>query len=398
MGDQENKLNNAKDLLKKSDISAENKDHILMFLEQLSAEDISIGRQSKYLYTLKTLAKLLKKDFSNVTKEDIISIMSKINNSNYADWTKRDFRVVLKRFFKWIRERDGQEFARGEYPDEVKWISTGKKKDKKKLPEELLTVEEIKKLSENTNNLRDRSFVLFLYESGARIGEILNIKLKDVEFDKFGAMVNLHGKTGSRKIRIIASAPAISNWLIDHPQKNNKNAFLYCGIWSKKRGEAVDYATFNKMLKEVAKKAGIDKPVNPHHFRHSRGTELAKIFTESMLCNYMGWVQGSREAATYVHLCGRDTDKAIRKMHGLLEEEDEIEADKFKPTKCPRCNIMNSPGSKFCSNCSLGLDLKTVMDFEKTKDELSENVSSLFNNKDQALATLETIAKMLRNK
>jgi integrase/recombinase XerD len=398
MGNQKNKLNNTKKHLLKSDIIQENKEHILSFIEQLSAEDISINRQLKYLYTLKTIAKILKKDFSDSTKKDIVTLMSEINRSDYSDWTKRDFKVVLKRFYRWIRETEGETFARGEYPDVVKWISTGKKKCNKKLPEELLNIEEVKKLSDTTNNLRDRSFILFLYESGGRVGEVMNIKLKDTEFDKYGALVTLHGKTGARKIRVIASAPAISNWLLEHPKKEDKNALLFCGIWSKKRGKEVDYATFNKMLKETAKKADIDKPVNPHHFRHSRATELAKVFTESMLCNYMGWVQGSREAATYVHLCGRDTDKAIRKMHGYLEEEEEEEEDNFKPIKCPRCNTMNSPGSKFCSNCSLGLDLKTVMDFEKTKDELSENVSSLFNNKDQALATLETIAKMLRNK
>jgi len=263
MPDLENKLNNAKTQLRKSSIIPENQKLIILFLERISAEDISTGRQLKYLYTLKTLAKMLKKNFSQSTKKDIVSLLSKINSSSYKDWTKRDFKVVLKRFYRWLREEEGKTFTRGEYPDEVKWISTGKKKNNNKLPEELLSIEEVIELSNHTTNLRDRSFVLLLYESGARIGEVINIKLKDLEFDKYGALINLYGKTGARKIRVIASAPAISNWLIEHPKREDKNALLFCGIWSKKRGHEVDYASFNKILKEAAAKAGIDNPVNP---------------------------------------------------------------------------------------------------------------------------------------
>ena len=58
------------------------------------------------------------------------------------------------------------------------------KKERKKLPREMLTIEEVKKLAKHTNNLRDRCFILILYESGARIGELLNLKIKDIEFDK----------------------------------------------------------------------------------------------------------------------------------------------------------------------------------------------------------------------
>ena len=104
------------------------------------------------------------------------------------------------------------------------------------------------------------------------------------------------------------------------------------------------------------------KPVRPHQFGHSRATELAKILTESQLCEYMGWVQGSKEASTYVHLSGRDTDKAILAMHGLIEED--VSKDKLQPIECLRCGIKNDPAAKFCSGCSLGLDEKSVMEYD----------------------------------
>jgi len=150
------------------------------------------------------------------------------------------------------------------------------------------------------------------------------------------------------------------------------------------------------MLKEVAEKTGLKKPVNPHNFRHSRSTELAKLFTESQLCEYLGWVQGSKEAATYVHLSGRDMDTAVLRMHGIIDREEE-EKSKFITITCPRCKTKNTPGSKFCSNCSLGLDLHTVMNFEKTKDDFTTNLLSIIQDKELALKTLDALTKALHN-
>jgi len=395
MSDFSKQLAGAKKLLQSTNIDPKNKDYVLRFIEQLSAEGIKKVRQLKYLYTLKTIAVMLKKDFFLCNKQDITKLLSEINNSDYKEWTKRDFKVVIKRFFKWLREQEGKSFARGEYPDEVKWVSTGKKKDRQKLPSQLFTIEDVNKMANKANNLRDKCFVLVLYETGARIGELMNIKLKDIEFDKYGAKITLFGKTGARKIRIIASAPAISNWLLDHPDRENNDSSLFCGIWSKKRGEDIDYQTFRTLLLELKEKTGIKKPVNPHHFRHSRVTELAKSFTEAQLCEYFGWKQGSKEAATYVHLSGRDMDEATLELYGIKDEEEKQES-KFKPITCPRCNTVNSPDSKFCSSCSMGLDLKVVMDFEKNKEDATSLLVSIYRDekkKEKFLAALLAITK-----
>ena len=77
--------------------------------------------------------------------------------------------------------------------------------------------------------------------------------------------------------------------------------------------------------------AGVDKPSNPHHYRHSRASYLANHMTEAQLCKYFGWVQGSDIPAKYVHLSGRDIDDAVDAMHGLVDpEEDEDEPDVVK--------------------------------------------------------------------
>ncbi|MBO3798575.1 MAG: hypothetical protein JTT13_06880 [Candidatus Brockarchaeota archaeon] len=100
------------------------------------------------------------------------------------------------KFFKWLKgEQEGKLLT--------DWFKVAVKNNKRKLPEELLTPSDIEKMASAATNLSDRAFVLTLYESEARIGKVLPIRIKRLELDRYGALLTLHGKTGSRRIRLI---------------------------------------------------------------------------------------------------------------------------------------------------------------------------------------------------
>jgi len=382
-------IESAENRLNELDINAVDKKLILKFKDQLAAEDLSLGRQVKYIYTLGRIALMMDgMNFRKANKQDIIKLVGKINsNPDFKDWTKYNYLVIIRRFYKWLRQTE-------DYPKEVKWIHPRIKQHKKTMPKELLTFDDVKKMANATNNLRDRAFILVLYETGARIGEIFGLKISDVEFDTYGAKLNLLGKTGPRKIRIISSAPAVSNWKDQHPDNKN-GSLLFVGIGNYRKGHRLEYQSFRKVLRVTAKKIGLEKPVNPHHFRHSRATELAKKLTEAQLCQYMGWKIGSKEAATYVHLSGRDIDDKILALHGLKEEEKTEE--QMKPIKCPRCKTVNDYAAKFCNNCSLGLDEKSIMEYDKQKEEAIDlgMILSKAKDKDEIEEILKPMIKKL---
>jgi site-specific recombinase XerD len=96
-------------------------------------------RQTKYLFTLPVIAKKLSKNFEDATIDDIKTTVAEINRSEYSDWTKSDFRVALKKFYRWLRDS-----PKGETPKEVAWITVGNSK-KQILPEELLTEDDVAK-------------------------------------------------------------------------------------------------------------------------------------------------------------------------------------------------------------------------------------------------------------
>jgi integrase len=258
----------------------------------------------------------------------------------------------------------------------------------------MLTPEEILKMAENTTNSRDRAFILTFYESCTRIGEILPVKIKDCQFDEYGCKLLISGKTGYRPIRLIASAPAISNWLTNHPERENTDAFLFCGIGRNNQKEMLSYQSARYIIIDAAKRAGIKKRTNTHKFRASRATELSKSLSDQILCKIGGWQPGSKQLQEYIYLSGRDAENAVLELHGLIKKEDT--GSNFKMLICPRCNTKNSPGSKFCSSCSLPLDEKTVINYDKQKEDITTNIIKIIQDKEQALKALDALSKLLK--
>lgn len=353
-------------------ISGANKKIILDFIDDCVTIGLSKARVDFYLYHLTKLGVWSKGNFAQMNKDDIKSLVKAINTTQYTDSTKKDFCVVLKRFFKFIKGIDGK----GVYPEEVRWISARVNNNKHKLPEDLLTQEEVEAMINAAEHVRDKALIATLYETGCRIGELASLQIKNVTFDKYGAVIVVTGKTGMRRVRMISYVSYLSNWLGSHPDRADPDAPLWVVIGTtreiaKKHLEgykfnwsyALKYRTVSKVLERAARKAGIKKPVNPHHFRHSRATKLANSLTEAQLKELFGWTQSSSMASVYVHMSGRDVDDALLKLYGLKEKA--VEEDHTKPSRCARCSEINPPNFKFCGKCGMALDLKAVMEKEE---------------------------------
>ena len=218
------------------------------------------------------------------------------------------------------------------------------------------------------------------------------MKIKHIQFDKYGALAMLNGKTGMRRIRLIASVPSLSAWLNIHPFKDDKDAWLWVGLSPVNKGDKLSYNGLKNLIKDLSKKANIKKKIYPYIFRHSRATELAKHLTEAQLCQFMGWVQGSKQAATYVHLSQRDTDEAILEMYGLLDKE-EKDGEKLMAIKCPRCGQYNSPGARFCYYCGMALDVKAAMEADEKEKQLGIGIAQLLEDPELAREITELILR-----
>lgn len=355
----------------------ENKKAIEKFLSELESEGKSDKRITKCKNVLSNFSKWLGKDFIKAEEEEIRKVIGKhIENSDYAEWTKKDYKAIVKQFYKRL-EGEG-EF----YPKKVRWIKTTMKRNKQTLPD-ILTVEEVVKMIKTTNNIRNKAMISLLYESGCRISELLNMKISDIEFNGEGCLVRLRGKTGERRIPIVNSEEHIRNWMNNHSSPENPDSLLW-GIQGNR---------FRDMLIRVGRRAGIKKRIYPHLFRHSRASELARVLTEAEMKIYFGWTGRSEMPSVYVHLSARDlTSAVLTKVHRIKEAEEDNENHKFRFKECPRCRKRNPPDSKFC-NCGRVLDTKIAMELEKKE----KGINRLMDMSDRDLEKLSDLIQSVRN-
>lgn len=367
----ERKLQLTKVSIQRADISSINKRSILDFGDYCFSEGLSVPRVEKYLGYLKTLVLLFHKDFIAATRSDLEGLLRIIERREYSEWTKRDFRVTLKKFYRWLRGGD-------EDPPETAWIRCRGQNSNHMLPEELLTEDDVSRLIDACGNPRDKAFVAVLYESGCRIGEMASLKIKHVVPDTHGLHMIVHGKTGARRILTISSVPYLTEWLNVHPRKSDPQAYLW--VINDYRCRRLTYHRMSDILKNAVRRAGITKRVNPHTFRHSRATYLAKFLTEAQMCEFFGWVQGSDMLPIYVHLTGRDVDGALLKTYGIDVDTKEASESKLKPKICQRCEVQNAPTNKFCSRCGTVLDEHTarqVIKYDLEMSRVSEIMATL---------------------
>ena len=366
-----------KRLNESTDIDPKDKNEINDFINHLLAKNLSKGRVIKYTTHLIVLARLAitsaGKSLGNLDRKDIESMVAKINSADYSPYTNHDYKIVLRKYFQWLKGYNEDEH---QFPEEVRWIKPAYKK-LGLLPEALITEEELRKLAEAAENLRDRALILVHYDGGLRIGETLSLNRRHVTFDKHGALLIVDGKTGTRRVRIIASVPALAEWMSVHPCRDDPDSALWVGIGTTGRNKPLLYNGARMMLKRLVKKAGLNKRVYTHLMRHSRATELANHLTESQMDSFLGWVQGSKRTATYVHLSGRDVDNALLEMNGIKPDENERKPLALRLVKCPRCGKDIGSNAQYCPSCGMLLDQKTAMLYEEERTRADEIMDKL---------------------
>ncbi|GAB4382912.1 MAG: site-specific integrase [Salibacteraceae bacterium] len=130
-----------------------------------------------------------------------------------------------------------------------------------------LSEEEVVRLLSKIKNTKHKVAVAMLYACGLRVGELLNVRLRDLDFERLQLKV-CRGK--GRKDRYVNLAQSLVPVL-----KNYINA--YAPVEYLLNGQhSVKYSSVSvrQVIKRAAKDAGIKKRVTPHTLRHSFATHL----------------------------------------------------------------------------------------------------------------------------
>ncbi len=242
---------------------------------------------------------------------------------------------------------------------------------------DVLTRDEISKLVSTTETTRDRALLMFLWDTGARISEAMDVSIRDLKFDRQEVSAKVRGKTGERINTLTNCIPDIQNWLNVHPFREQPDAPLWITFQRYGFGaKPLKVRTVQGLFKTLAHRAGIlEDRVYPHAFRHARATDRAREgYTEAEMRYMFGWSATSNMPSYYVHLSGGDVRKKILKRSGMLpEEEKETGLKALEPVKCPRCDFINPAGAMVCKQCSLLLDQRYRDEVARMREDIQNH-------------------------
>ena len=151
-------------------------------------------------------------------------------------------------------------------------------KIEKKMPG-ILTVEEVTLLlnqpsGSSNKEIRDKAMLELLYATGIRVSELISLTMDDINLTSGYIRVN----EGSRE-RIIpfgsVARQSLKNYLKNAragmiATENEKVLFTNCS------GQPMSRQGFWKVLKQYAKRAGIEEDITPHTLRHSFAAHLVE--------------------------------------------------------------------------------------------------------------------------
>ncbi len=187
----------------------------------------------------------------------------------------------------------------------------------KKFPQ-ILTIAETQKLMEGPDvrcdkGIRDRAMLELLYATGIRVSELISLKKEDMNL----AMEYVVCHEAS-KDRIIPFGSAAKDALIIYLEKTRENMigdteseylFVNCS------GKQMSRQGFWKLIKHYAQKAGIEKEITPHTFRHSFAAHLIENGADIQSVQKM---MGHADASTthmYVEMQSEQLRNVYKKFH-----------------------------------------------------------------------------------
>jgi len=221
--------------------------------------------------------------------------------------------------------------------------------------------EEIQSMRDACRNKRDRAFLELLIFTGQRHNALRNLKIRDVEPER-GASGVIHipdkqgmkGAEGQRK-PMLGAQKAVQEWLRAHPTGDGDDYFLthiyeWSGHDSIEQGDRLSRDALGRITKRLADRADINKPANPHQFRHYFATQMISKHDMTMdhVRGLLGHAPGSRELErTYQHLVDDDYIESAEVATGIQEEHEES----LTPATCFTCNEPLQPSWSACPNC-----------------------------------------------
>jgi site-specific recombinase XerD len=174
----------------------------------------------------------------------------------------------------------------------------------------VLSTDEIVRILKATENLKHKAILTLIYSAGLRIGELINLKIKDIDSARKQIRIT-QGK--GNKDRYTLLSPKTLELLRTYFKEYKPKVFLFEGT----EGGPYSARSVQAFFKESCKKAGIRKKTTVHTLRHSFATHLLENGTDLRYIQALLGHESPKTTEIYTHITTKGFDSIKSPLDNL---------------------------------------------------------------------------------
>lgn len=348
---------------------------IIEFMNERDAEGISPIRHYKLVCDL-IAARDYFPPFKECSIADLHRAIQKIKTDvkpdgkpKYKQNTVSDKIRITKRFFIWLADNGYSDIEKSK----LQKIRAPAYSKNTVTSNSILSEEEVERFLEACKTPRDKAFFFMLYEGAFRVGELGDLKFRDVFITDKILKITTDKKTKKvRHVPLILSRQYYINWVNSYPgDASNPDNYVFVNQY----GNPLSWLAISKRIKLIKEAAGIEKDLHAHIFRHSRITHLLQQNMPEAHLKLMAWGDVNTDMlSVYQHLTDKDIEESLARINhiSLLDEvPGEVQHKRrMKPIVCSHCGTINSPTTYLCSKCGAPLTEEGKMSIDNLMDHV----------------------------
>jgi len=284
------------------DTSIDNEKVLSQFIAAKGIEGCSNRTLHYYLYELRRFNAKINKDIRIVNSDEIRIYLSQMETKGtVSNISINNTRRILSSFYNWLED------------EEIIIRSPVKKVHKIKAPLIIKTPfsdDEIEALKSTcADRVRDLAIIELFCSSGMRVGELVKLDRKDINFSERSCIV--FGK-GAKEREVYFDAATKKHLMLYLQNRTDKEDALFI---SKRRSTRIAISGIESMIRIVGNIAGVNKS-HPHRFRHTMAT---KAIEKGMHVEYLQKLLGHVSIDTtlrYANVSQSSVKSAHRKYLG----------------------------------------------------------------------------------
>jgi integrase len=377
------KFDNQMELLEDADIDDRDRDAIDRWVVHLRANDPevdSLGTVVGHLNRIRLSAERGHMPLVEMERVDDTNALKLHLEDRYglAEGTIRNYMKAVRKFFMWFVDGDD------DWPED---ITIGAPPDRKHDPDEEITSDELDAMleaaAEFDSAAREKALIALLRDTGLRIGAVLSLQIKHVDFERRRGTVTINEvanvKDASGPKPVTWSRGYVANWLDVHPRPDDDEAALIHKTrqWTDDEDGGLRQQYAGRRIQAVAEAAGLDpERIHAHLFRATAISEWIRddSLNEQKIKHRVDWVEDSGEFGTYSLISDEEMNAAIFEDYDIGDAEGVETAPTLD--ECTQCRTPLRGGERFCPSCAAPLTQAAIESAEEIEDATFESMGA----------------------